>query len=197
MSIAEFVEQELSGNGTRLLNFTQRLPVSDYLDGKKTYNLEVCADKGTEHSYGWSLTNPYSTDFCPVHQKTASMISPKVTLEPSADTKSCSVTVDPDNLFKTAGSITIFVWAEEHHSSAFASSVVGGIIETGNRLHFGNLAYSSVLEHFVRAFLGENIGILASCIIVRIPVTVLDRIICTFAGYGIYMLFNKEKPHAE
>ena len=36
MSIAEFVEQELAGIGTGLLNFTQRLPVSDYLDGKKT-----------------------------------------------------------------------------------------------------------------------------------------------------------------
>ncbi len=81
--------------------------------------------------------------------------------------------------------------------SAFASSVAGGIIETVNRLHFGNLAYSSVLEQFVRAFLGENIGILASCIIVRIPVTVLDRLICTFAGFGIYKLFSKENLYAE
>ncbi len=69
MSIAEFVEQELAGKGTGLLNFTQRLPVSDYLDGKKTYNLEVSTDEDSEQSYGWSLTNPYSTDFCAVHEK--------------------------------------------------------------------------------------------------------------------------------
>lgn len=72
--------------------------------------------------------------------------------------------------------------------SAFASSVVGGIIESANRIHFGSLAYSSVLEQFVRAFLGENIGIFASCIIARVPVTVLDRMICTFAGFFVYRL---------
>lgn len=81
--------------------------------------------------------------------------------------------------------------------SAFASSIVGGIIESVNRIQFGNLAYSSVLEQFVRAFLGENIGILTSCILVRIPVTVLDRLICTFAGFGIYKLFSRKKLYVE
>lgn len=81
--------------------------------------------------------------------------------------------------------------------SAFASSIVGGIIESVNRIRFGNLAYSSVLEQFVRAFLGENIGILTSCILVRIPVTVLDRLICTFAGFGIYKLFSRKKLYVE
>ena len=34
----------------------------------------------------------------------------KVTLVPSLDTRSCTVTVDPDSLFRTASSITVYVW---------------------------------------------------------------------------------------
>ncbi len=52
------------------------------------------------------------------------MNSPKVTLEPAPDTKSCTVTVDPDNLFKTAGSITVFVWAADNPSEAAAQICV-------------------------------------------------------------------------
>ncbi len=122
MSIAEFVEQELAGTGQ--LNLTQRLPVSDYLDGKKTYNLEVSTGDDSEQYYGWSLTNPYSNGFCAVHQKPASMNSPKVTLEPAPDTKSCCVTVDPDNLFKTAGSITVFVWTADNNDNESAQICV-------------------------------------------------------------------------
>ncbi len=73
--------------------------------------------------------------------------------------------------------------------SAFASSFIGGMIETVNRLFFDGIAYSAdQLEHFVRALLGENLGLLASCVIARIPVTVLDRVFCTFAGFGVYWL---------
>ncbi len=76
--------------------------------------------------------------------------------------------------------------------SAFASSFVGGMIESVNRLYFGNLAYDTILYHFVKAFLGENLGLVASCILARIPVTVVDRLVCTFAGYGICLLANQK-----
>ena len=78
--------------------------------------------------------------------------------------------------------------------SAFASSLIGGIIETVNRIHLGNPVYdSSVLDNFLKAFLGENIGTLVSCIVVRIPITVLDRLICTFAGFALYRLLPSAK----
>ncbi len=77
-------------------------------------------------------------------------------------------------------------------ASAFASSFVGGMIESVNRFYFGNLAYDSILYHFVKAFLGENLGLVASCILARIPVTVVDRFVCTFAGFGIYLLANQK-----
>ena len=78
--------------------------------------------------------------------------------------------------------------------SAFASSLIGGLIETVNRIHLGNPVYeSSVLDNFLKAFLGENFGTLVSCIIVRIPITVLDRLICTFAGFALYRLLPSVK----
>ena len=64
---------------------------------------------GTEN-YMWSLVNPHSNGFCPVHEKPVSMNNPKVTLAPSFNTRACSVTVDPGSLFRTASSITVYVW---------------------------------------------------------------------------------------
>ena len=83
--------------------------------------------------------------------------------------------------------------------SAFASSFMGGIIEGINRIRFANPVYeSAILDNFVRAFLGENMGTFASCVISRIPITVVDRLICTFAGFGIYRLLNsKEEQYAD
>jgi hypothetical protein len=73
--------------------------------------------------------------------------------------------------------------------SAFASSIIGGMIETFNRIQFEGVAYDAkLLEQFVRALLGEDLGLYASCVMARIPVTVLDRLICTFAGFGVYKL---------
>lgn len=72
--------------------------------------------------------------------------------------------------------------------SAFASSVVGGLVETVNRILFGGVQNKSLTEYFVRAFMGENLGLFVSCVIARIPMTVMDRVICTFAGYVLYRI---------
>ena len=72
--------------------------------------------------------------------------------------------------------------------SAFASSVIGGLVETVNRILFGGVQNKSLTEYFVRAFMGENLGLFVSCVIARIPTTLLDRVICTFAGYGLYRI---------
>ena len=81
--------------------------------------------------------------------------------------------------------------------SAFASSIIGGIIESFNRIMFQGKAYDArPLEQMVHALLGENLGLFASCIMARIPVTVLDRFICTFAGFGLYRLTQLDKKQA-
>lgn len=111
MSITECFTNELP-ECKKQLNIRKNMPSYDYLDSVKTYNLEICEDEnsdGTEN-YMWSLVNPHSNGFCEVHEKPVSMNNPKVTLVPSLDTRSCTVTVDPGSLFRTASSITVYVW---------------------------------------------------------------------------------------
>ena len=111
MSITECFTNELS-KCKKQLNIRKNMPSYDYLDSVKTYNLEICEDEnsdGTEN-YMWSLVNPHSNCFCEVHEKPVSMNNPKVTLVPNLDTRSCTVTVDPGSLFRTASSITVYVW---------------------------------------------------------------------------------------
>ena len=75
--------------------------------------------------------------------------------------------------------------------SSFASSLIGAGIETAQRIIFNNQIYSNPVTLFVQAFLGGNSGLFLACFITRIPVTVLDRLICTFAGWGLYLLLKK------
>ena len=81
--------------------------------------------------------------------------------------------------------------------SAFASSLIGASIETSQRLIFGNQIPPSPIQNFVMVFLDGNIGLFFACFVTRIPVTVLDRIICTFAGWGLYLILKKITFHAK
>lgn len=72
--------------------------------------------------------------------------------------------------------------------AALACSVVSGII---SYFTFSLNVESGPFDKIIFAFSGDQMGVLASCIIGRIPITVLDRIITTFAGFGISLLFNK------
>ena len=78
--------------------------------------------------------------------------------------------------------------------SAFVSSLIGAGIETAQRIIFNNQIYSSPVKHFVQAFLEGNIGLFLACFITRIPVTVLDRFICTFAGWGLHLILKNHFP---
>ncbi len=74
--------------------------------------------------------------------------------------------------------------------SGLACSIVSGFVNSF--IYFKNendLAYDRVIF----AFNGEQFGFLASAILGRIPVTILDRIITTFAAFGIFNLYSKIK----
>lgn len=75
--------------------------------------------------------------------------------------------------------------------TAFASSLVGGAIETSHRIYFDNQLYVNPVKNFVMAFLGENLGLFVARTFARIPVSVLDRLISTFVGFSLYQLAKK------
>ena len=72
--------------------------------------------------------------------------------------------------------------------AALACSVISGII---SYFTFSLNVESGPFDKIIFAFSGDQMGVLASCIIGRIPITVLDRIITTFGGFGLALLFKK------
>ncbi len=93
--------------------------------------------------------------------------------------------------FRISRTITFLYLLLIAFASAFASCVIGGLVETVNRILFSGVQNKSLTEYFVRAFMGENLGLFISCVIARIPMTLMDRIICTFAGYGLYRIAKR------
>lgn len=72
--------------------------------------------------------------------------------------------------------------------AALACSVVSGII---SYFTYSLNVEAGPFDKIIFAFSGDQMGVLASCIVGRIPVTILDRIITTFAGFGIYILYTR------
>ncbi len=74
--------------------------------------------------------------------------------------------------------------------AALACSVVSGII---SYFTFSLNVESGPFDKIIFAFSGDQMGVLASCIVGRIPITIFDRIIKTFAGFGISVAWSKRK----
>lgn len=72
--------------------------------------------------------------------------------------------------------------------AALACAVVSGII---SYFTFSLNVEAGPFDKIIFAFSGDQMGVLASCIIGRIPITVLDRCITTFAGFGISIAYKK------
>ena len=72
--------------------------------------------------------------------------------------------------------------------AALACAVVSGII---SYFTFSLNVESGPFDKIIFAFSGDQMGVLASCIVGRIPITILDRIITTFAGFGISVVYKR------
>ena len=72
--------------------------------------------------------------------------------------------------------------------AGIACSVVSGIISYfTHQFDVTDWAYNRVIF----AFYGEQLGFLASAILGRIPVTILDRVIATFIGFGAAKAYGR------
>ncbi len=71
-------------------------------------------------------------------------------------------------------------------TSLFCTVFTSGIID------YFHLRYRNVpdmmnpIKSFTESFVHQHFSLLASCILAQIPVSFLDRLIATFAGYAIY-----------
>ena len=72
--------------------------------------------------------------------------------------------------------------------AGLACSVVSGFV---NYFSSNLIQKNWDFNKIIFAFSGEYLDFLASAIIGRIPVTILDRVITTFAGFGVSSLYSK------
>ena len=76
-------------------------------------------------------------------------------------------------------------------ASSFLSCFSASFLDTFIRPLFEKHSGFSAIDSFSMAFQKLKFNVFLSYLLPRIPLTVLDRLICTFAGFGIYRFAEK------
>lgn len=76
-------------------------------------------------------------------------------------------------------------------ASSFLSCFSASFLDTFIRPLFEKHSRFSAIDSFSMAFQKLKFNVFLSYLLPRIPLTVLDRLICTFAGFGIYRFAEK------
>ena len=75
--------------------------------------------------------------------------------------------------------------------SSFVTIFIGGTFDF-IRFSFYDIPDSMApIKQFTDSFVSQKFNLFASCILGQIPISITDRIISTFAGYGVYKLYVK------
>ena len=75
--------------------------------------------------------------------------------------------------------------------SSFVTVIIGGTIDFV-RFSFLEIPDSMApIKEFTDSFISQKFGLFASCILGQIPISLTDRLIATFAGFGVYKLYEK------
>lgn len=96
--------------------------------------------------------------------------------------------------FSYSRSVTFLYLLAISLASAFASCFSAAFMETFIRPLFDHYSTSNTFtfsrtDTFSNIFGRLGLGSYLAALLPRIPVTVVDRIICTFAGFGVYKLY--------
>ena len=75
--------------------------------------------------------------------------------------------------------------------SSFCSVIAGGTIDYFHYKCFNITDVVSPIKKFADGFMRQNFGLYFSCIVAQIPVSFTDRLITTFAGFGVYRLMQR------
>ncbi len=75
--------------------------------------------------------------------------------------------------------------------SSSASILIGGTIDFIRFSYFDIPDSMAPIKQFTDGFLSRKFNLFASCILGQIPISMTDRLISTFAGFGVYKLYVK------
>ncbi len=93
--------------------------------------------------------------------------------------------------FKISAAITIFYLILIVLVSSFCSTIFGGIIDYFHLKAREVPDLMNPIKKFTESFVHQRFGLLVSCILGQIPISFLDRLLATFAGFGIYRLAER------
>lgn len=75
--------------------------------------------------------------------------------------------------------------------SSFCTIIAGGIIDFFHYKYYEIPDMMNPIKKFNESFVHQRLSLLASCILAQIPISSLDRLLATFAGFGIYKLCDR------
>ena len=95
------------------------------------------------------------------------------------------------NEFKISLAVTLLYLVLIALLSSFCTIIAGGIIVFFHYKYYEIPDMMNPIKKFTESFVRQRLSLLASCILAQIPISFLDRIIATFAGFGIYKLCDR------
>ena len=75
--------------------------------------------------------------------------------------------------------------------SSFVTIIIGGIIDFVRFSYYEIPDSMAPIKQFTDSFVSQKFSLFASCILAQIPISITDRLIATFAGYGVFKLYEK------
>ena len=93
--------------------------------------------------------------------------------------------------FKVSKTITFLYLLLITLFSSFCTIISSGIIDYFHYIYYDVPDMMNPIKTFTESFVQQRFSLLVSCILAQIPISFLDRLIATFAGYGIYRLTER------
>ena len=90
--------------------------------------------------------------------------------------------------FKLSISITILYLLLIALISSFVTIFIGGTIDFLRYMYFEIPDSMAPIRKFTEGFISQRFNLFASCILGQIPISITDRLITTFAGFGVHKL---------
>lgn len=90
--------------------------------------------------------------------------------------------------FKISAAITALYLVLIALLSSLCAIISSGIIDYFHYIYYDVPDMMNPIKSFTKSFVQHRFSLIASCILAQIPISFADRLIATFAGYGIYRL---------
>ena len=95
------------------------------------------------------------------------------------------------NEFRISLSITVLYIVLIALISSFLSILIGGTIDYIRYTMIDLPDRLAPIKRFTDSFVSQQFSLLSACYLAQIPVSIMDRLITTFLGFGVYKLMVK------